>query len=60
MCPVIPKPDEGIIHCPCHEGYFDLRSGAVLAGPPPRPLPRITLEVRGDEVYATGVELRTV
>lgn len=60
MCPVIPKPEEGILHCPCHEGYFDLRSGAVLAGPPPRPLPRITLEIRGDDIYATGVELRTV
>lgn len=59
-CAVIPKPEEGIIHCPCHEGYFDLRTGNVLAGPPPRPLPRILLEVRGDDVYATGVEWRTV
>lgn len=59
MCPVIPKPEEGIIHCPCHEGYFDLRSGAVLSGPPPRPLPKILLDIRGDDVYATGVELRT-
>lgn len=50
----------GVIHCPCHEGYFDLRSGGVLAGPPPRPLPKITLELRGDDVYATGVEWRTV
>src|SRR5690606_33683362 len=60
QCAVIPRPDKGDIHCPCHEGYFDLRSGAVLAGPPPRPLPKILLEVRGDDVYATGVEYRTV
>jgi nitrite reductase/ring-hydroxylating ferredoxin subunit len=59
-CAVIPKVDQGIIHCPCHEGYFDLRSGQNIAGPPPRPLPRITLSVRGDDVYATGIEWRTV
>lgn len=59
-CAVIPRPAEGVIHCPCHEGYFDLRTGNVLAGPPPRPLPRVLLEVRGDDVYATGVEWRTV
>ncbi len=34
-CAVIPKPAEGVFHCPCHEGLFDLRSGRVLAGPPP-------------------------
>jgi nitrite reductase/ring-hydroxylating ferredoxin subunit len=58
-CAVIPNVERGVIHCPCHEGFFDLRTGVVLAGPPPRPLPRITLEIRGDDVYATGVERRT-
>ncbi len=59
-CAVIPRPEQGVIHCPCHEGYFDLESGRPIAGPPQRPLPRILLEVRGDDVYATGVEWRTV
>ncbi len=59
-CAVIPDVEKGVIHCPCHEGYFDLQTGRVLAGPPPRPLPRILLEIRGDDVYATGVEWRTV
>jgi Rieske Fe-S protein len=59
-CSVIPDVKRGVIHCPCHEGYFDLKTGVVLAGPPPRPLPRILLELRGDDVYATGVERRTV
>lgn len=59
-CAVIPEPAKGVLHCPCHHGYFDLRSGAPTAGPPRRPLPRITLEVRGPDIYATGVELRTV
>lgn len=58
-CAVIPRPDRGDILCPCHHGFFDLRTGQVLAGPPPRPLPRIRLEVRGNAIYATGVDLRT-
>jgi len=59
-CAVVPKVEEGVIRCPCHEGLFDLYTGRKIAGPPPRPLPRITLDVRGDDVYATGVEWRTV
>ncbi len=59
-CAVVPRPAENVIHCPCHEGVFDLRSGRPIAGPPPRPLPRIALEIRGRDIYATGVELRAV
>jgi nitrite reductase/ring-hydroxylating ferredoxin subunit len=59
-CAVIPRPDEGLIHCPCHEGFFDLRTGRNVSGPPPRPLPRITLEIRDEVIYATGVETRTL
>jgi nitrite reductase/ring-hydroxylating ferredoxin subunit len=58
-CAVVPKPAEGVFHCPCHEGLFDIRSGAPIAGPPRRPLPRVVLELRGDEVWATAVEQRT-
>jgi Rieske Fe-S protein len=59
-CAVIPRPDRGDIFCPCHEGFFDLASGRPIAGPPQRPLPRIKLQVRGDDVYVTGVEVSTV
>lgn len=58
-CAVIPQPERGVLHCPCHEGDFDLRSGRPTAGPPSRPLARIVLDVRGRDVYATGVEWRT-
>ena len=58
-CAVIPRPDRGDLHCPCHEGFFDLRTGRPTAGPPPRPLPRVLLDIRGRDVYATGVDLRT-
>jgi len=46
------------IRCPCHEGRFSAKDGRVLAGPPPRPLPRIVLERRGDEIVATGIDLQ--
>lgn len=59
-CAVIPKPSDGCMHCPCHEGFFDLNTGRPTAGPPRRPLPRITLELRGDDIYATGIETTTV
>jgi Rieske Fe-S protein len=57
-CAVIPKPEEGVFHCPCHEGIFDLRTGRVIAGPPPRPLPRIVIAVHGTDIYAVDVENR--
>lgn len=59
-CAVVPRPEQGVMRCPCHEGYFDLESGRPLAGPPRRPLPRVLVEVRGQDIYATGVEIRTV
>jgi Rieske Fe-S protein len=59
-CAVVPNPAAGVLNCPCHQGVFDLATGRPVAGPPRRPLPRILLEQRGDEVYATGVEARTI
>lgn len=54
-CPVIPRPDEGRFHCPCHNGAFDLRTGQPQAGPPRRPLPRVELQRRGGRIYAAGI-----
>lgn len=45
------------LECPCHEGYFAVEDGSVLQGPPPRPLPRVVLQRRGDELVATGIEI---
>jgi Rieske Fe-S protein len=55
-CAVIPKPAEGVFRCPCHEGLFDIHTGRQLAGPPPRPLPRVVLEIHDGDIYATRVE----
>jgi Rieske Fe-S protein len=57
-CAVTPEPQNNRLHCPCHHGYFDLTTGAPTAGPPRRPLPRITLEIRDGAIYATGIEVR--
>jgi Rieske Fe-S protein len=59
-CPVLPAVDKGELHCPCHDGVFDLMSGRPLAGPPQRPLARVNLAVRNGEIIATGIEKRTV
>lgn len=54
-CPVYYEPKHGRLECPCHEGGFDVTTGNVLYGPPPRPLDGIALEMRaGGEVWATG------
>jgi Rieske Fe-S protein len=59
-CAVVPQPENNCFFCPCHEGRFDLTTGKPIAGPPRRPLPRITLEIRNGVIYATGVEVATV
>jgi Rieske Fe-S protein len=59
-CAVVPRVDQGVMHCPCHEGFFDLESGRPIAGPPRRPLPRIEVEIRDGEIWATGVEVRAI
>ena len=56
LCPVVPAVDVGRLHCPCHNGWFDLATGRPVAGPPQRALPRILVEVRDRSVYAIGVE----
>jgi nitrite reductase/ring-hydroxylating ferredoxin subunit len=59
-CAVVPRVEDGVIRCPCHEGIFDLASGRPIAGPPRRPLSIVRLQIRGDQIFAAGVEDRTV
>jgi Rieske Fe-S protein len=54
-CAVYYSKDRNHLECPCHEGYFSVEDGTVLQGPPPRPLPLIQIEQRGDQLFATGV-----
>jgi Rieske Fe-S protein len=53
-CPVFFRPEQNVFACPCHGGVFSASNGAVLDGPPPKPLPRVILERRGNDIVATG------
>jgi Rieske Fe-S protein len=53
-CVVFYQEDEQRWHCPCHEGNFELTTGAVISGPPTRPLGRIDVEIRDGVVWALG------
>ena len=56
-CAVYYAKQDNRLECPCHEGYFSAEDGAVLQGPPPRPLPRVALRREGNNLIATGVEV---
>lgn len=51
-CAVYFDQRQGKLVCPCHEGIFDPQTGAPIAGPPQRSLPKITLEQNGTTLYA--------
>jgi Rieske Fe-S protein len=56
-CVVYYEADEERWHCPCHEGNFEAVTGAVISGPPTRPLGRIDVEIRDDGmIWALGAE----
>lgn len=44
--------------CPCHRGQFDPKTGEVLAGPPPRGLDELQVEVRDAEVFVNYKDFR--
>ncbi len=48
-CTVTWRQERKEFYCPCHDGYFDAE-GRVLSGPPPSPLERWKVEVKGDKV----------
>jgi nitrite reductase/ring-hydroxylating ferredoxin subunit len=54
-CPVFYAKESDRLECPCHEGGFDVRTGNVLYGPPPRPLDKVEVEVRDGEVWAVAL-----
>lgn len=40
------------IWCACHNGHFDL-NGKVISGPPPRPLEKYKVNVRGEDILVS-------
>jgi Rieske Fe-S protein len=55
-CAVYYEAETQRLACPCHQGFFSAADGSVLQGPPPRPLPRVVLERRGDDLVAVRME----
>ena len=56
-CDVGFVPDGGYMLCPCHQSKYDpAREGNVIQGVAQAPLPRIELEIDGNDVVAVGVD----
>lgn len=55
-CAVFYTRERNRLECPCHQGYFSIADGAVLQGPPQRPLPRVVMEIEGGQLFAVGME----
>jgi len=50
--------DRGIFHCPCHHGLFELKTGKVVDGPPPRSLDTLETKIEEGFLYAAYVDFR--
>ena len=57
-CSYIYDKERGNFLCPCHRGQFDVKTGQVLAGPPPRPLDELQVEIRDSAVYVKYRDFR--
>lgn len=56
-CPVAYRDDEKDFLCACHQSRYDpAREGVVIQGVAQRPLPRVALEIDGEDIVAVGVD----
>lgn len=49
---------EGDFHCPCHGSVYT-RYGQNIAGPAPRPLDYMTIEIKGDEIWVDTGDIQS-
>ena len=54
-CTVQYRSDLGVIWCACHSGRFDL-NGINIAGPAPRPLTPLVVNIRDGQVFVSREE----
>jgi menaquinol-cytochrome c reductase iron-sulfur subunit len=47
-----------VFKCPCHGGYFDVKTGKVLGGPPPRPLDTLHVRLEDGVLYTEYEDFR--
>lgn len=50
--------EQQVFRCPCHTGFFDIKTGTVLGGPPPRPLDTLEVKVEDGVVHAQYQDFR--
>jgi menaquinol-cytochrome c reductase iron-sulfur subunit len=52
--------DDGrkMFHCPCHHGLFNLKTGKVIDGPPPRPLDTLDTKVEEGILFVAYRDFR--
>ena len=48
-----------VFHCPCHHGLFDLVTGKVVGGPPPRALDELPVRVVNGELQVILKQFRS-
>jgi cytochrome b6-f complex iron-sulfur subunit len=48
------EPQANRIHCACHGGVYDARTGANVSGPPPKPLTRFKVAVNDGGVEVSS------
>jgi Rieske Fe-S protein len=48
---IVNSVSNGTIDCPCHGSEYNITTGAVVAGPAPRPLPAQPITVSGGSVF---------
>lgn len=51
-CTVQYRDDLHQVWCACHNGTYDI-SGRNISGPPPRPLEKFEVQVRGEEIFVS-------
>jgi cytochrome b6-f complex iron-sulfur subunit len=52
-CTVQYQPEQKRIFCACHGGVYDPKTGANVAGPPPKPLQRYEVKLVGEDAIVS-------
>ena len=50
-CLVKWNPEQKRLDCPCHDGFFNVKDGTVVSGPPPSPLTMLESEIVDGQIY---------
>lgn len=56
-CPTVYDKTKAVFECPCHFTKYDaLKDGQMIIGHAAGGLPRVLVEVKGDDIFAIGVD----